>query len=220
MGTATLLKKMGTLAIVLPVSLSLFACAALDTRISKKDLDVQTITDNTIFLEPAPAKHHIIYVSLRNTSDKQLEVKNKLLGALAANGYQITDDPDQAYLVLQANVRNVKRVNLSEINSVSNTVDASATGALIAQSISGDDGPGAAILGGLAGLTLNATTKDILYVMVTDIRIRERSSLQSPWQDHKARIVSEANEVNLDFDKALPALEDGLTDAISGIFVE
>lgn len=83
--------------------------------------------------------------------------------------------------------------------------------------------------------------------MVTDLQVRERprgneiitqqqseqntqgsstsvtraTNLSSvEWKTYHTRIVSTANQANLDFEDALPALENGLVRSISGLFAE
>ena len=102
---------------------------------------------------------------------------------------------------------------------------------------------------GLAGLALgfvgDAMVKDVMYIMVTDLQIRERpsygevvvqtkesnlaqgssttvqqyvESAEVQWKTYHTRIVSTANKVNLEFQDAKPLLEVELSRSISGIF--
>lgn len=97
-----------------------------------------------------------------------------------------------------------------------------------------------------AGLAVvgDAMVDDTFYQMVTDLQIRERplagekitqklstdasqgsstrlkqevSGGQVQWKTYRTRIVSTANQVNLDFEDAQAALEDGLVRSIGGI---
>ena len=51
-------------------SVILSGCAAVHTSIAKKDLDVQTKMSDTIFLDPVEPDRRIVYLNVRNTSDK------------------------------------------------------------------------------------------------------------------------------------------------------
>jgi hypothetical protein len=59
-----------TLAGVMVFIVVLSGCAAVHTSIAKKDLDVQTKMSDTIFLDPVGLDKRIIFVDIRNTSDK------------------------------------------------------------------------------------------------------------------------------------------------------
>lgn len=100
------------------------------------------------------------------------------------------------------------------------------------------------LVGGLTGLAADALVKDVNYTMITDVQISERagkgikvheqfnsalgngtssgtyqtSSRESQYQRYRTRVVSNADKVNLAFDKARPALEQGLIKTLAGIF--
>ena len=48
----------------------LSGCAASQTMITKRNLDVQTKMSETIFLDPVGPEQKVMYVEVRNTSDK------------------------------------------------------------------------------------------------------------------------------------------------------
>lgn len=98
--------------------------------------------------------------------------------------------------------------------------------------------------GGLLSLAADSLVKDVNYTMVTDVQISERagqgvhiqeqhnaslsqgsssrltqvSTRDSKFERYRTRVVSNANKVNLSFEKARPALEEGLVNSIAGIF--
>ncbi|RAP34886.1 conjugal transfer protein TraT [Legionella quinlivanii] len=100
------------------------------------------------------------------------------------------------------------------------------------------------LAGGVIGLAADALVKDVNYTMITDIQISERvgkgikvnelfqsrlkngsatvtsqtSSRESQYQRYRTRVVSNADKVNLKFQEARPALEQGLVKVIAGIF--
>ena len=102
------------------------------------------------------------------------------------------------------------------------------------------------VLGALMGVFADSMVDDTLYTMVTDLHVRDRprgneiitqqqneqntrgsgtSVTQATlsaveWKSYHTRIVSTANQANLDFEDALPALENGLIGSISGLFAE
>ena len=225
--------------------LSLTACGAIKTSVEKSGLDVQTRASESIFLEPVGPDKRVVFVSVRNTSDRDLDIKPRILARLQQSGYRITDDPDEAQFMLQANVLKVGKTNEDERDSF---IEAGFTGAALGGLAASDSrSTEGKVLGAIAGVVVDAMVKDVLYTMVTDIQLRERprggervSSAQSAqtaqgssttvnestnrstvdWKTYRTRIVSTANQVNLEFDEALPALEDGLIRSIAGFFAE
>jgi len=224
--------------------LSLFACSTINTSIEKSDLDVQTKVSDSVFLEPVRADKRVIFVSVRNTSDKDLQIKPRIIDRLKRNSYQITDDPDAAQFMLQANILKVGKDNQEASDSY---VEAGFSGAVLGDALSSDSNSGEGIvLGAVLGVVADSLVDDTLYTMVTDLQLRERprenevisqqqseentqgsakvsqsSNLTSvDWKTYHTRIVSTANQVNLEFDEALPELENGLIRSISGFFAE
>ncbi len=122
-----------------------------------------------------------------------------------------------------------------------------ATGAAVGilASRSGNRGEAAvagAVVGGAIEVISGSLVENVTYSMLTDIQISERSSeivaqtqesnlkqgesssvkqsssRQTNRKKYQTRILSSANQVNLDWEAARPALEEGLAKSISGIF--
>lgn len=99
------------------------------------------------------------------------------------------------------------------------------------------------IAGGIVGLAADSLVKDVNYTMVTDVQISElvangkvqerqlamlangmgsnveqSVTRDSEYLRYRTRVVSNAERVNLSFDKARPALEKGLVGTLAGIF--
>lgn len=102
--------------------------------------------------------------------------------------------------------------------------------------------------GALAGAAIEsiagALVQDVTYSVVTDLQVSERvttgeivtrtdsarleqgssgtrtmtSSATTDLRSHRTRVVSSANRANLEWDEAAPALVDGLTRSVAGIF--
>ena len=232
--------------LLLGISVSgLIACGALHTSVKKSDLDVQTKTSESVFLEPVSPEKRVVFVSVRNTSDKDLEIKQRILERLRGSGYKITDDPDQAQFMLQANVL---KVGKDDLRSSDSYLEGGFSGAVVGASVSSSsDTAKGAVLGAVLGVVADSLVDDTLYTMVTDLQVRERpragevvtqeqsgSSEQGSstsveqssglmavdWKTYRTRVVSTANQANLKFEEALPALESGLVRAIAGMFAE
>jgi len=242
------LKNM-VLSIALVFTLILLSgCSAMHTVVKKRDLDVQTKMSETIFLEPTMQANKIIFVDVRNTSDKDINVKNAILAKLQSNGYTITDNPNEARFMLQGNILRVAKTDLREAGSALQAGFGGAVIGVAAASASNSAARGyavAGLAGAAAGLIGDALVDDVLYMMVTDLQIRERpltgeqivqtqsaklaqgsatnvsqniSGAQVQWKTYRTRIVSTANKVNLDYEEAQPKLEAGLIRSIGGLF--
>jgi len=230
------------------IGIQLSGCAAIHTSIKKKDLDVQTKMSETIFLEPVNPAHKIIFVDIRNTSDKDLSVDADIRASLTSRGYTITANPDQANFMLQANILKVGKADLRDAEGALNS---GFGGAVAGAAIAGASGSsskgvaGAGLLGAIIGTAADALVDDVYFTMITDLQIRERPRqgeqvTQSQttnasqgtstvlnqqvsggvvnWKTYRTRIVSTANKVNLEFEEALPPLMKGLTRSVSGVF--
>ena len=236
--------KLIKLALVSVTSFTLFACSAVHTSLEKADLDVQTKASASIFLEPVSPAKRIIFVSVRNTSDKDLNIKSRIVDRLSNSGYRITDDPNAAQFMLQANVLKVGKDNLESADSY---LDAGFSGAVLGSAVSSrSDNTKGIVIGALVGIVADAMVDDTLFTMVTDLQVRERprenesvtqqqsenntqgsttvtqssGNTSVDWKTYHTRIVSTANQANLDFEDALPALENGLIRSIAGMFAE
>ncbi|KMY68434.1 hypothetical protein AAU61_01775 [Desulfocarbo indianensis] len=233
--------------VVVGLGLLLAGCAATTTAIRYGDLDVQTKMTDTIFLEPVSPALRTVFVQIRNTTDKQLNIESQIRSAIMARGYAITNDPSQAHYVLQANVLQVGRTDKSALeNSEMAGVGGVVMGAGVGALLGGDRAVEGAAIGGLAVGAIEAISgsavKVVWYSMITDIQIAEKvpeavsqqyqSTLKSGssstttqtsantvnTKKYQTRIISSARKTNLEFQEALPHLEQGLINAIGGVF--
>ena len=114
-----------------------------------------------------------------------------------------------------------------------------AAGGLIGQSYVGAGVGG--LVAGIGGLVADSMVKNVTYGMITDVQVGERSrhavqqstsaelqqgtsttttqntSQVGHWMYYRTRIVSTANQVNLSFKTALPALQGQLVHSLGGI---
>ena len=220
------------------------SCSTMHTVISKRNLDVQTKMSDTIWLEPAAANEKTVFIQIRNTSGKNLNIEQKITNILASKGYRIVNDPSEAKYWLQANILKVDKVNLDNENGFSDAVLGAGIGGVLGAQRSG--GAYTAIGWGLAGAAIgtlaDALVDDTAYAMVTDILITEKtgrnvqtstrnsvkqgnsgsmtstSSGSSNMEKYSTRVLSTANQVNLNFNSAIPILEDELGKVVGGIF--
>jgi len=174
----TVLGKNITVLALLFLVFSLSGCGAVHTMVKKRNLDVQTKMSETVFLEPSKPSDKVIYVSIKNTSDKKLTIKAPILSTLKESGFKITKDPSKAKYMLQANVLQCKKMDLRSAENILNAgFGGAATGMLVAGaagSSSGKSMAGAGLFGAVAGIVGDAMVDDTLYAMITDLQIRER----------------------------------------------
>lgn len=101
---------------------------------------------------------------------------------------------------------------------------------------------GGALAGAAIGTILNASFKEVTYSVITDVQVSQRvnkaitskttttlaqgdsskvsssSTQSSEWERYQTRVVSTANKANLKVEEATPALVDGMSMAVAGIF--
>lgn len=165
-------------------SIQFTGCQAAHTAITKRNLDVQTKMTETVFLEPSSSENKTIFIDVKNTSDKDIEVRSGVETALKSRGYTIVTDPNKAGYMLQANVLQIGKSNLNEIRSAFNAgfgngaIQGAVAGAAAGYVMGGGSGKNAAtvgLAGAAAGFIADAMVEDVYYCMVTDLQVRERA---------------------------------------------
>ena len=227
---------------------TLCSCAATQTAIEHGKLSTSTKMSETIFLDPVPSRQKTVYLSVKNTSDQNINFNRPLAQALESHGYKVVKSPESAHYLVQANVLKVGKMSRSASESAIGAGFGSAlagvgTGVAVGSLTNSSNAMIAGgLAGGLASVAADAIIKDVNYAMITDVQISERtgqkitqkthSNLQngsssSTVQDYsentnfkryRTRIVSNADKVNLKFADARPVLENSLAHAIAGIF--
>ena len=162
-------------------------CAATKTLFKKGKLDVQTKMSETVFLDPVSPEKQIVYVDVKNTTDQELPgIEEDVKSRRMQNGYRVTDDPEDASFILQANVLKVGKTDPSEANSMlgggfGGVIEGAVIGGVIGGAIGGDVDDFnkgtvvGALAGGVAGFLFDSMVSDVLFTMVTDIQVRERA---------------------------------------------
>jgi len=172
-------------AVVPFAALFLMSCAAAHTAISKADLDVQTKMSKSVFLDPMPPEERVVFVQVRNSSDKPaFDISDRVRAAIESKGYTITDNPDYAHILLQANVLQVGKIDPSAaeralLGGYGDMALAGGVGAAAGYQLGGFTS-GAGLAGGLIGMAAstiaNAAIKDVTYSIITDIQVSERAN--------------------------------------------
>ncbi len=167
-----------SLVMVIGASLALSGCAATQTALAHRNLNVSSRMSETIFLDPVPERQRTIYVQVRNTSDQALNtthIAQELSQALLAKGYQ-TVSSEQAHYVLQANVLAIGKMDEAAAQSA---LQAGFGGALVGMTLASTAQSslrgvaGGAIAGGLSEMLADTLVKNVTYSAITDIQISE-----------------------------------------------
>ena len=151
----------------------LAGCAATQTMISKRNLDVQSKMSNTVFLNPVEDSQKSVYVQVKNTSDKSnFNIDGKIKRALESKGYRIATNLKNAHYLLQANILQIGKADPSAaektlLGGYGSNIQAVAAGATFG-ALAGRN-PGGMIAGGLMGgifdTVANAAVKDVTYTV-------------------------------------------------------
>jgi len=241
------------------LSLSLLSgCAATSVALGKKDLEVQTKTSTSVFVDPVSRDKRTVYLDVRSgVMEFDRNAFTRVIReqfAASDKGYRIVDDPDQAHFQMLVYVLNLEEGNLSAAQSAlqegyvggGEALAGGAVGAVIGANRG--HGWGGAALGAVAasGLSMvaNALVKDVTFMLVCDISIRERvadgvyvrrdtqlnnqasdsgSSMSrvsevTDRKDYRTRIVTTANKANLELVEAQESMFQKTAYAMAGFF--
>ncbi len=163
----------------------LSGCAATQTMISKRNLDVQTKMSNTVFLNPVEDSQKTIYVQVKNTSDKpNFVVNDELKSALESKGYRVVTSLNSAHYLVQANILQVGKTDPSAaeralMDGYGSSLGAVFTGGAVGALATGWSTKGmlaGGLVGGIVDTVANAAVKDVTYTAITDLQISERVS--------------------------------------------
>ena len=113
----TIFKITTLIASTLLIGLFISGCGAASTAIEKRNLEVQTKMSDTVFLEPVSPDKRIVYVRVRNTTDKDIQVDQAIKSSIESNGFTVTNNPDEAYFMIQANVLQVGKTDATDKDS-------------------------------------------------------------------------------------------------------
>lgn len=240
--------KFGTRVASLALAFVMTGCAATQTMISKRNLDVQNKMTDTVFLDPVSESKKTLYLQVRNTSDQSaFDLAAPLRAAIAAKGYRVVNRMDDANYMLQVNVLQVGKIDPSAAEKsfaggYGSMVGSAAAGAAIGGLSSGTGALAGGLAAGLISTIADAAVKDVTFTIITDVQISERSAVpvtertnqrlqqgrsgtrdvtaqeSSNWKRYQTRVMSTAEKVNLELPEALPPLTEGMTRSIAGIF--
>jgi hypothetical protein len=233
------------------IAMATSGCAAIHTSIAKKDLDVQTKLSTAIFVDPVAPEKRKIYLEVRSAVqefDRNL-FREALIDQISnsGNGYTLVDSPADAQYSMSIYVRNLEKTSpTAAAGYLSSGYQGVAGGAALSYATGGSYRNAAAggLLGGLASTAANAFVKDVTYLLVADIQIKEKakdgvivrkdskintmisddggatqtSSEVSNQKEYRTRVVTTANKANLELEEAQPLMFEKTAYAMASFF--
>lgn len=181
------LKSVFQLISVIVVIKLLAGCAAVETSVAKRNLDVQARTSTAVFVDPIAPEKRTIYVDIRSgvLEFDRAAFKQSLLSGFANHdsGYTLIDDPEAAHYQMLVYVLNLEKTSPTAAERALSQGYSSDRGAGgVAGAVVGADQTGTAtgavaggILGSLATTAANAFVQDVTYMLVADIKITEKT---------------------------------------------
>jgi outer membrane lipoprotein SlyB len=158
----------------------LTGCAATQTALEHRTLEVSTKQSETVFLEPISKAQKTMFVSIKNTSDESIDITPQLKTALSNQGYRVVSQPNLAHYLLQANILKVGKMSIAASQSALGGGYGSAVAGAVVGTAAGSftHSSSGLIAGGLAGgvigLAADSLVKAVNYTMITDVQISER----------------------------------------------
>ena len=163
------------------VTTTIIGCAATQTVIEHRNLETKTSLSKTVFLDPVSDEEKTIFIVVKNTSDQDMNINQKLSRAFKMKGYRVTKKLSEAHYLLQANILQVGKMSTAASQSAlgggyGSSVAGGLTGGGLAAAITQNSTAiiASGVTGGLAGLAADAVVKNVNYTMITDVQISER----------------------------------------------
>lgn len=175
-------KNIAVSAAILFASVIAAGCATTGEAISSRKLETSIKMSETIFLEPVEPAQQVVWIKIRNTSDRQdldaMTIQSIIRGKIEQRGYRVTNSPSEAHYRLQANVlyADHEKKDLTE-----DAMMIGGFGGALAGSEFGGGGK-AKMATGLAGAVVGSVVGGLIgsmfqidkWVLVVDIQISEK----------------------------------------------
>lgn len=235
-------------------AMQLTGCAATSTYLGKKDLDVQARTSTAVFVDPVARNKRTIYLDVRSGVmefdrrafkkflKEEFEMNND-------NGYRIVDNPETAQFTMVAYVMNLEKSTQTAADKAlgkgyqgGSIVAGAAIGSTTGNGWTGVVGGG--VIGGALELVTGSLVKDITYMLVADIQIKEKAkegvyirkdskidmkvsdsgastqtySEVGVRKEYRTRVVTTANKANLELNEAQDLMFKKTAYALAGFF--
>jgi hypothetical protein len=178
-------------------------CAATQTALEHGHLEVSTQQSDTVFLDPVLRAQKTIYVSVKNTSDRRIDITAKLKSSFQQQGYHVVSQVDSAHYLLQANILKVGKMSVAASTSALGAGFGSAlAGGVVGASLGAltqerNAVIGGGIAGGLVGMAADALVRDVNYTMITDVQISERVDSHTKVQEEHSASLTQGSATHV-----------------------
>lgn len=175
-------KNIALLAAIFITSVIAAGCATTGEAISSRKLQTSVKMSETIFLEPVEPEQMIVWIKIRNTSDRQdldpMIIEGIVKAKIEQRGYRITKSPSEAHYRLQANVlfADHEKKDLTEDGMM-----VGGFGGMLGGSNFGGRGSGktaaitaGAVVGSVIGGLIGSMVQIDKWLLVVDIQISEK----------------------------------------------
>lgn len=229
-------------------------CAAVHTSIAKRNLDVQTRISSAIFVDPVSRDKRTVYLDIRSAV---MEFDRRAFKQFVIeefnhndNGFRVIDNPDEAQFHMSVYVTKLEKTSPTAAEEAlhrgagGDIAGGIILGANIASDRRGRGSVGGAIVGAIGVTAANALVQDVLFYLVADVSIKERSprgvivrkdsklstkdgdsgsstqraSEATDLKEYRTRIVTTANKANLEIEEAQPVMFQKTAFAMSSFF--
>lgn len=229
-------------------------CAAVHTSIAKRNLDVQTRISSAIFVDPVSRDKRTVYLDIRSAVMEfdRRAFKQYVIDEFNYNdnGYRVIDNPDEAQFHMSVYVTKLEKTSPTAAEEAlhhgggGDVVGGMILGSAIASDSRGRGSVGGAIIGAIGVTAANALVQDVLFYLVADVSIKERTSHNvivrkdselsskqgssgsttqraseaTDLKEYRTRIVTTANKANLEIEEAQPLMFKKTAFAMSSFF--
>ena len=196
-----------SMAAVLATVTALSGCSAMSTAIKHRNLETNTKMSATVWLDPVPVAQHTVYLQLRNSTDKQLDITKALTDKLATKGYTVVSDPAQAHYWVQTNIVKLQKMDATDALALLNQGYGGAVvgGGLAALAMASHTSSnssiiGAGLVGSAVGFVADNMVEDVNYGMVTDVQVVEQTDqkIQTKQTAHLANGIGGSTNTNVE----------------------
>jgi hypothetical protein len=212
--------------LVLLGSLLFSACAASRMMMRYGDLETKTEVSESVFLDLRSGFPKTVHVSESSSVSQDLTVLESVQRDLTAAGYRLVESPGEATYLIQISHIQLAAFELEEGQELTDAITAAfaagAVGGITAGLLGASRRTGGklGVVTGLVAFIADAKTERVAHALTTDVLVTEMvpgggGGTESRY--HETRIVSAASKVNLDLGEALPAIVEGMSEAVSGL---
>ena len=175
-------KYIAVIAAIFVTSVIAAGCATTGEAISSRKLATSVKMSETIFLEPVEPEQMVVWIKIRNTSDRQdldaITIEGIVRAKIEQRGYRVTKSPSEAHYRLQANVlfADHEKKDLTEDGMM-----VGGFGGMLGGSNFGGAGSGktaaittGAVVGSVIGGLIGSMVQIDKWLLVVDIQISEK----------------------------------------------